>query len=96
MLTLKEKIVKIFAIFLLLFILIVNHSYALVKQSTEFFVNDTSNVLTQDTKEYIININKELESKTGAQIVVVTVKTLDGLSVEDYAIQLARNYRYWW
>ncbi|MBR1539829.1 MAG: TPM domain-containing protein [Clostridia bacterium] len=95
MLTLKEKIVKIFAIFLLLFILIVNHSYALVKQSTEFFVNDTSNVLTQDTKEYIININKELESKTGAQIVVVTVKTLDGLSVEDYAIQLARNYRYW-
>ena len=95
MLTLKEKIVKIFAIFLLLFILIVNHSYALVKQSTEFFVNDTSNVLTQDTKEYIININKELESKTGAQIVVVTVRTLDGLSVEDYAIQLARNYRYW-
>lgn len=96
MLTIKNKILKIFSICLLLFILIVNHSYAaLVKQSTDFFVNDTSNVLSQETKDYIIKINKELESKTGAQIVVVTVKSLDGLAVEDYALQLARSYRYW-
>lgn len=95
MLTFKNKIVKIFCIFLLLFILLANTSFAIVKQSAEFFVNDTSNVLTQETKDYIININKELEQETGAQIVVVTVKSLDGLSVEDYSLQLARSYRNW-
>lgn len=96
MLTIKKKIFKIVSLFLLLFILIVNNSYAaLVKQSEEFFVNDTSNVLSSETKDYIIRMNKGLESQTGAQIVVVTVESLDGLSVEDYSLQLARSYRNW-
>lgn len=96
MLNLTKKIIRIFIIFILLFNLILNNSYAaLVKQSVEFFVNDTSNVLSQETKDYIIKTNKELESKTGGQIVVVTVKSLDGLAVEDYALQLARSYRNW-
>ena len=88
-----NKVIKILLVFVILFNLITNNSYALVNQSSDFFVNDTSQVLTQDTKDYIININKELESKTGSQIVVVTVDTLDGLSVEDYTLQLFRKYR---
>lgn len=91
-----KRIIKIFVI-LLLFNLILNAScsIALVKQSEEFFVNDTANILTQETKNFIIETNKELEAKTGAQIVVVTVKSLEGLSIEDYALNLAREYRNW-
>lgn len=92
MLTFNQKIVKILTIFSVLFIFICNNSYALVSQSYEFFVNDTANILSYDTKEYIINMNKSLESKSGAQIVVVTVTSLDGLEIEDYATQLFRQY----
>lgn len=95
MLILNKKILKIFIIFVILFNLIIQNSYALVSQSADFFVNDTSNVLNSETKDYIIRTNKELESKTGAQIVVVTVKSLEGLSIEDYSLKLSRTYRYW-
>lgn len=96
MITLNKKIMKIFIIFIILFNIFTNSSFALVRQSQEFFVNDTSNVLNEDTKKYIIDINKNLESQTGAQIVVVTVKSLEGKSIEDYSIELARKYRNRW
>lgn len=95
MLALNKKIVKLFTISLILFFIICNHVHALVQQSTEFYVNDTANILSNETKEYIISINQNLESQTGAQIVVVTVTDLEGLGVEDYATQLFRKYRYW-
>ena len=37
-------------------------------------------------------MNVDLYNKTGAQIVVVTVNSLDGMSVEDYALQTFRSY----
>ena len=92
---LTSTIIRIFIIFIILFSFFITNSYALVKQSYDFFVNDTSNILNKNTKQYIIDINKKLENQTGAQIVVVTVKSLDGLSIEDYATQLFRKYRYW-
>ena len=92
---LNHILFKILVIFIVLLFLVTNHSYAIVKPSEEFYVNDTAKILSEDTKEYIINMNQGLEKQTGAQIVVVTVKSLDGLSVEDYALQLARSYRYW-
>ena len=95
MLTLNKRIVKIFIIFILLFNLILTNSYAIVGKSYEFYVNDTANILESEIEDYIIKINEELESKTGAQIVVVTVTSLEGMSIEDYSITLARNYRYW-
>ena len=94
MLTSKKKLIAIFSFVLLLLIfnLIVNKSSALVKQSTEFYVNDTANIIDQSTEEYIININKKLYEQTGAQIVVVTVNNLEGMSIEDYAVELFRQY----
>ena len=36
-------------------------------------------------------LSQDLLSKTGAALVVVTVKNLDGMSVEDYASRLFEN-----
>lgn len=69
-----------------------NVSFAIVPKTTEFYVNDSANLLSNDTEKYIINMNKALEDKTGAQIVVVTVKNLEGKSIEDYATELFRDY----
>lgn len=86
----KIKYVLIFLITII--ILLGNNSYAIVSKTREFFVNDSANLLSNETEDYIINMNKALESKTGAQIVVVTAKNLEGMSLEEYATKLFREY----
>lgn len=92
MLTSNKKLVIILFSFILLFNLFHNKSYAVVQQTPEFYVNDYANIISDETEQYIININKDLYNKTGAQIVVVSVSSLDGYSIEDYALEVFRSY----
>lgn len=93
MLTSKKKIILILLLFILIFSLFTNaKAYTLVSKSHEFYVNDTANVLSSSTKDYIININKKLYDLTGAQIVVVTIDSLEDTSIEEYSTQLFRSY----
>ena len=90
----KIKYILILAIFSI--VLVTNSSYAIVSQTRDFYVNDSANLLSDETEDYIINMNKTLEEQTGAQIVVVTVKNLEGQSLEEYATELFREYvRIW-
>ena len=57
-----------------------------------FYVHDGAQVLSEETEQYILNTNQELESKTGAQIVVVTISSLEGQSLEEYATELFRRW----
>ena len=57
-----------------------------------FYVYDGAQVLSEETEQYILNTNRELESKTGAQIVVVTIPSLEGQSLEEYATDLFRQW----
>ena len=88
----KKTIVRIFVILALLVNLCIGNSFAVVEQSHEFYVNDTANLLSNDVEQYIIDTNKKLNSATGAQIVVVTVESLEGDSLEEYATKLFRKY----
>ena len=90
--SIKKKIFKTLLIAVIFITAISLKSFAIVKPTTEFYVNDYANLLNQNTKNYIINANKQLYSQTGAQIVVVTVQNLEGNSLEDYANQLFRNF----
>ena len=86
-----------FAFFLLLFILVLSNMTsvtlaAVASPTSDFYVNDNAGVLTRETKQYIMDTNVELQKKTGAQIVVVTVKSLNGMSIEDYAYQLFNSW----
>ena len=92
MLTLNKKILLIFFAFIVLLGFMSNNSYSIVHQSKEFYVNDTANIIDKNTEDYIIDINKKLFDKTGAQIVVVTVDNLEGQSIEEYSTELFREY----
>lgn len=59
---------------------------------TNNYVNDFAGVLNNDTVQKAGVIGRELDSKTGAQVVVAIVKTLDGGSVEEYATALFRKW----
>ena len=82
-------------ILIILFILITTFNikaFAIVNPTLDFYVNDYAELLDEETKDYIISVNKMLYDKTGSQIVVVTIPNLDGNSLEDYANQLFRDF----
>lgn len=65
---------------------------ALVSSTDEFYVNDYANILSEETKNYIIDKSQKLDNLDDTQVVVVTVKNLEGLDIESYANQLFRNF----
>ncbi|HWQ41596.1 MAG TPA: TPM domain-containing protein, partial [Desulfosporosinus sp.] len=62
------------------------------KPSSEFFVLDQANVLDQTTEEMIVRTSAALAQKTKAQIVVVTVNSLNGTSPTEYALSILRGW----
>ena len=56
------------------------------------YVNDFAGVLSASAKAQLTALCSEVQQKTGAQIAVVTVKSLDGQAVEDYTIDLATKW----
>jgi uncharacterized protein len=56
------------------------------------FVNDFANVITRDYESKITGIIREVKEKSGAEISVVTVQTLDGMSIEEYAARLFERW----
>ena len=67
-------------------------SAAVVSPDDGFYVYDGAQVLSGETEQYILNNSRELDSKTGAQIVVVTIPSLEGQSLEEYATELFRQW----
>jgi uncharacterized protein len=61
--------------------------------TTEFFVNDFANVLSNQTKQEIYNISRTVEEKTTAQLVVVTVPNMNGDYIESYANILFNRWK---
>lgn len=85
---------KILLVALLLIILLFSKNiFAIVKPTEEFYVNDYAEVLNPELKEYIINTNKTLKQKTGAEVVVVTVNDLESKAIEEYATELFREFK---
>jgi uncharacterized protein len=55
------------------------------------YVTDLAGVLSADTKARLEALCREVEDKTGAQIAVVTVHSLQDESVENYAVDLYKQ-----
>jgi uncharacterized protein len=56
------------------------------------YVNDFAGVLSADAKNQLTSLCAELDQKTNAQIAVVTIHTLDGDSVDDFANRLFEKW----
>jgi len=56
-------------------------------------VVDEANILDQATRAALTQKLADLETKTTDQLVVVTLKSLQGTSIEDFGVQLARRWR---
>src|ERR1700758_1384035 len=77
---------------LLLFLSAVAHGEKTDQLKPQGYVNDFAGVLSASAKAQLTALCSEVQQKTGAQIAVVTVKSLDGRAVEDYAVDLATKW----
>jgi uncharacterized protein len=55
-------------------------------------VNDFAGVLTEDDRSYLEDFLRALERDTSAEVVVVTVTSLDGSTIEEYAVRLFADW----
>jgi uncharacterized protein len=55
------------------------------------YVTDLAGVIGAEKKASLEALGTELEQKTGAQMAIVTVRSLEGESVEDYAVDLFKQ-----
>ncbi len=60
--------------------------------TSSFFVNDFADVIDADVEEELMQIGSSLYNQTTAQVVVVTVDSLNDYEVGEYALQLGREW----
>lgn len=56
-------------------------------------VNDFANILQPNNINIMLNTIRELRAKTGAEIAVVTLPTLDNYPIEDVGLSIARTWQ---
>ena len=57
-----------------------------------FYINDFANVISEEDENEILSRGVALNKKTTAQVVVVTVESLDGYAPADYAVGLGDQW----
>jgi len=63
-----------------------------VSPTSNFYVNDYANVLSNETEQHIMACSVPLAQQTGAQVVVLTVQSLGGKTPQQYALEVGRSW----
>jgi len=84
--------ISILVLFLLFFITNVTAESTVYSPTTQFFVNDFANILSDKTEQEIFNIGRTIQEKTTAQLVIVTVPNMNGDYIESYANKLFNRW----
>lgn len=84
-------------VILIISILILSLSFSsfainIPEPTNDFFVNDFADVISEENEQEIMKIGADLYEQTSAQVVVVTVDSLDGYEVKEYALELGREW----
>ena len=91
----RFKYFKLCVFFIAVFVVIPAKVYAtsIPSPTQEFYVNDFANVLTDEQEKAMLDKAVNLASEDlGIQIVVTTIKSLNGESIENYAHDMYNQY----
>jgi len=68
--------------------------YSLPKATNEFYVADYANLLSQDTKDFIVGVNLQYEKQIEKpQIVVLTTNGTEGQDIQSYATHVFEKWK---
>lgn len=88
----KKVFTLLSVIVLILSLSVSSFAIKLPTPTSDFFVNDFVNIIYDTDESEIMNIGVDLYSQTTAQVVVVTINSLDGYDVDEYALELGREW----
>lgn len=89
----NKKFNFIITILVCLFILAIQPAFAKYKvPKYRGYVNDYAGIITSTEENKLNALILDLKSKTGAEIAVVTLNSLDGYPVEDVALAIGRTW----
>ncbi len=89
----KTNLCLAFILFIGLLISFPSYGKAVIPDPTnEFFVNDFAGVIGNSDEQAIQLAAVQLQEATTAQVVVVTIQSLEGEPLEDYAYQLFKQW----
>jgi uncharacterized protein len=57
------------------------------------YVVDSAGIISADGKQLLLGMLQELEQKTGAQMIVLTVPSTDGIPIEQFTLQKAEAWK---
>lgn len=89
----KAKFKRIWLIFIIFFCLFQSKTYASIPNPTDNYYLDELNLLDESTKENINKTNKQLEDKTGSQVVVMTLANPRGLEGNYYGTEIFNSWK---
>jgi uncharacterized protein len=88
----RLSVKSISALVILLALPILLHAEPVAQVRPTDYVSDFAHVLDQGTIEQLDDICLQIEQKAHAQIAVVTINSLDGSDIEDYAVDLYKKW----
>lgn len=62
------------------------------EHAKEFYVNDFADIMTQEDEKTVYSQGIALQEKTKAQAVVITIENLDDKPIEEYALEIGREW----
>lgn len=89
-----RTLTSVFIITLLICLSLLNvYGLAIPKAPTEdIYVQDYASMLTVEVKDDMLRMSSVLQKTTSAELVVVTVPSMDGRPIEEYALNLFRQW----
>ena len=88
-----KKFFALLCVLILVFSLSVSSfAISLPEPTNNFFVNDFVDIIDSADETEIMNIGADLYEQTTSQVVVVTIDSLDGYDVDEYALELGREW----
>ena len=91
----RKKFFKISLIFAIVFSFfpLISFADSKIPNPPNNFYLDELGMLDEETKENITMTNRELEKKTGSQVLVVTMQNPDGLPASDLAVKIFNSWK---
>ena len=89
----KAKFKRLWLIFLIFFCLFQSKTYASIPNPTDNYYLDEENLLDESTKENINKTNRQLEDKTGSQVIVMTLPNPEGLEGNYYGTEIFNAWK---
>lgn len=89
----KAKYNRLRLVFLIFFCLFQTKAYASIPKPTDNYYLDELNILDETTRDNINKTNRQLEDKTGSQVVVATLPNPEGLDGASYGTKIFNDWK---